>query len=147
MTPYKEILSADRVANLRKLAAKLLTVPESQFDMDRFSYNPGESGMDSSCTVHQCGTIGCAVGWGPAAGVEAKDWDQDWWDYGHRVFISADESEAWDWCFSAGWSLTDNSPAGAARRILYLLDAGLPDDLYEQMEGDAPRCYDEVAAE
>ena len=139
MTPYKDEISTEREANLRKLAAKLLAVSESEFDMAFFSDN------DEPCDPVRCGTVGCAVGWGPAAGIEASVNDDNWWNYSYRVFVPSDDVEAWDWCFDADWASVDNTPSGAALRILYLLDKGLPEDSYEQMYGSEPLCYREVA--
>jgi hypothetical protein len=86
-----------------------------------------------------CGTVACAVGHGPAAGIPAK-LEEEWWtDYARRVFeLKGCEN---DWCFAGLWVNVDNTPHGAAKRIRYLLDHGLPEDAEYQMYGDAPYLF------
>lgn len=36
-------------------------------------------------------------------------------------------SVIYDWLFSDGWLDYDNAPEGAAKRILYMLEHGVPD--------------------
>ena len=50
-------------------------------------------------------------------------------------------SKEWDWCFSSRWADIDNTPTGAALRIEWLLNHGLPKDWRKQMVGEAPLCY------
>jgi hypothetical protein len=88
---------------------------------------------------HGCGTVACAVGHGPAAGLlftpeeittisyydynnigdyvtaEAPNWNR----YSERFVASRGDSD-WEWCFGAGWSLYDNHHWGAAARLRYL---------------------------
>ena len=78
-----------------------------------------------------CGTVACAIGHGPAAGISINSDDSDWYEYSHR-FINNDISDIanvmWDWCFSSNWENYDNTAHGAAKRILYLLKHGLPSE-------------------
>lgn len=85
-----------------------------EFDMERFA--DGESYLAT-----KCGTAGCAVGWGPFAGI-AKQSGEEWQDYSERCFIP--DSLEWFWCFDADWAGADNTRKGAAKRIQYLLDNG-----------------------
>ena len=117
-------------ANLARLADYLETVPQSAFDMESF-----EEETD-------CGTVACAVGHGPAAGFP-KPVLEAWTSYSSREF--APDSPAWDWCFFGRWSETDNTPQGAAARIRYMLEHGVPENYEEQMCGDEPLSYEVTA--
>lgn len=103
--------------NLLKLANYLEGPLVAKFDMSTYdSYY----GVLSSTN---CGTVGCALGHGPYAGIE-KDYDDSWGEY---CDINFDLSKSeWSWCFDSLWSLIDNTPIGASKRIKYLLSNGLP---------------------
>jgi hypothetical protein len=122
----------ERRANLVKLARFLFTeIPQERFDMGDFAsdFDPPQ--------LHSCGAVGCAVGWGPAAGVEllkseiiqssesepCVDCYIDWYQYADRAFGG---DRLYDWCFNAGWRPYDNTPSGAAKRILWALTNGIP---------------------
>ena len=47
----------------------------------------------------------------------------------------------WHWCFSPLWVDVDNTPTGAAARIRYLVEHGLPENWRMQMHGEEPICY------
>jgi hypothetical protein len=111
--------------NLQKLATFLAygKLPkEVEFDMSAYAEDP----WSKRDTI--CGTVGCAAGMGPFAGIKKKR-VEDWDDYCGRVFLES-ASREWDWCFGSSWQDIDNTPKGAARRIQYLLDKGVPDDFY-----------------
>ena len=99
---------------------------KADFDMENFT----PRGNEYSATT--CGSVGCAVGHGPYAGIEKFDYE-DWHQYQDRVF-ELDEDN-WLWCFSSGWELVDNTPEGAAERIDYMLQNGVPDNWEEQLHG------------
>lgn len=107
------------------------------FDMRQFSDETSET---------DCGAVGCAVGHGPYAGLP-KYSAESWLEYAARVFgldvYKKEREAAWDWCFHGSWQQRDNSPRGAAQRILYLLHHGLPVDADLQRLGTAPLCYTE----
>ena len=106
--------------SLVKLANYLLEgAQRAAFDM---SYFHTPDGKDEYVT--DCGTAGCAVGHGPYAGIP-KHANEGWWDYSYRAF-GVTEGRAWDWCFSGHWHHYDNTPRGAARRILCLVENGAP---------------------
>jgi len=132
-------LSDKHEANLRKLAAYLLVAGnlKAKFTMGTFS---DMKEPDTEAT--DCGAVGCAVGHGPYAGIEKLP-GEDWSFYSDRVFGLDDiEFEAeWEWCFCSRWSERDDTPQGAAKRILWLLDKGLPEDHDEQKCGEADLCY------
>lgn len=119
--------------NLKKLADYLLSGElKAKFDMRIYD--------DASIGYHTtCGTIGCAAGHGPYAGCGLKIPYEAWYEYIIRVFdIGFDELE---WCFAAKWICVDNTPEGAAKRILYMIEKGVPYDWEKQMGGEVPLCY------
>lgn len=133
-------LSQEHEENLRKLADYLLSDNlEAEFSMDKFDGFGSYSG-DSMKTI--CGTIGCAVGHGPYAGIE-KISGESWYNYSIRQFGLKDGGHPlyWQWCFAEMWVNLDNSPQGAAKRILWLLDKGLPDNAGDQACKKVPLCY------
>ena len=128
----------EKKQNLIKLANYLLNLPDDyeEFDMSYFCYNPVvETVFDPAVITLSkgCGAVACAVGHAPSAGIPAFK-NENWWDYSSRVLIDSD-SLAWTWCFSGDWNGIDNTPKGAAKRILYLLDKGVPDNWWEQIKG------------
>lgn len=136
-----DLISPQQEANLRKLAAYLLTLPADYPDFEMSDFT-GDGSAPQRVT---CGTAACAVGHGPAAGFKAKR-GEDWGPYSERLFISQSFSEAWQWCFSGLWSRADNTVHGASARISWLLDNGLPKDADEQRWGEKPICYLPVQA-
>jgi len=104
-------------ANLAKLSAYLRGPLKAQFDMSRYWQED------------ECGSVGCAVGHGPLAGIVRRDLET-WFRYAPRAFGASHEDacKVRDWCFSAFWALKDNTPDGAADRIDYMLKNGIPDE-------------------
>lgn len=123
-----------KVKNLQKLASYLLNDSlKAEFDMRFFS----KSGYVKDVMFYgvaeiDCGSVGCAVGHGPYAGIEKLKYES-WSSYSSRVFgLNGDD---FDWCFSELWEYVDNSPVGAAKRINILIESGLPFDWALQMKG------------
>lgn len=143
--PVAELeLTEEQVGNLRKLSAYLLTLPVDypKFAMSSFTSGDDGGGGDT-VRVPECGTAACAAGHGPTAGVDPEP-GETWAGYSYRAFI--DYGDGWDWLFSACWAEVDNSAHGAAARIDYLLAHGLPDNYWNQMVGDEPISYRELAS-
>lgn len=165
MSELKNFTRAQK-ANLKKLATYLEALPEdyTHFDMEGFTsldaedeakYARENGGLDK----YPCGTVACAVGHGPSAGVpfrKGKDFytgifrfcqdtpEPDWDVYSTR-FAPAD-TQVWIFLFGCVWSGIDNTHRGAAARIRYILDgnslpAALNDYAYLDCTGE-----DEVAA-
>jgi hypothetical protein len=128
--------------NLEKLAAYLEKLPEdyTHFDMSVFFQRGDFTRTYVDATLAgDCGTVACAVGHGPVAGIILATESSGWTDYGEKAFeLVFDE---WDWCFSSGWASVDNTPHGAAKRIRQLLDHGLPDNSRKQNWGEAPYMF------
>ncbi|BAK64857.1 hypothetical protein SLG_01820 [Sphingobium sp. SYK-6] len=146
ITPFQQ-------ANLRRHAAYLLSLPAGYeaFDMRRITSEGARGESRAPAYLPAEGIVCCAIGHGPRAGF-APDGTENWYRYSCRYFIDAgagywsddEESparEAWLWCFDTLWAASDNSSEGAARRILWLLDHGLPPLAEAQREGLAPLCY------
>lgn len=140
-------LTRSQRRNLAKLATYLESLPRRyrHFEMSDFT---GLNADDPSILkyaqhnggIASCGTVACAVGHGPAAGILFRReeirfdmWDQvyraDWWTYGTR--FAPDEDGHFDWAFGGDWSGVDNHHWGAAARIRYLLKHGGPPNGFE----------------
>jgi hypothetical protein len=125
--------------NLLKLAAYLETLPDDyeQFNMHVFmALRVEDAGLydrqwivvdpDEVKRPH-CGTVACAVGHGPSAGIRVYG-DQSWRSYADRVFGPMDD-DTFGYMFGPSWSRTDNTPKGAAARIRTYVTLGhTPDD-------------------
>lgn len=107
--------------NLQTLATYLAYAekpPEVRFDMETFS---DDEHRCSDSTV--CGTVGCAAGFGPFAGIPKLP-EELWTQYTERQF--GVDAREFDWCFIASWKQVDNTPEGAAKRIQRMLNTGVP---------------------
>lgn len=125
-------LSQEHEDNLRKLAAYLLAGElKVEFNMRDFTDRARKFLPQKEAT--ECGSIGCAVGHGPFAGIP-KTKEETWFEYSYPVFGLFNDNY-WEWCFSDEWEEKDNSPAGAAKRMLFLLEKGLPKDSNLKMSG------------
>lgn len=125
-------LTEENKSNLKKLADYLSALPEeySHFDMETFyrriiidhyeKYN--FKNFDDGTYLNECGTVACALGHGPAAGIEVGD-STNWYAYGLK-FIEENSSneQVWGFLFSVEWVKIDNTPQGAAKRIYWILD-------------------------
>jgi len=113
--------------NLLTLARYLWDLPQLWFDMEFFQ------------KTDSCHTIGCALGHGPSAGILKLE-GEEWLAYGNRAFNGRD-CDGYFWIFRGTWGDVDNTPRGAAKRILCLLRHGLPQDWEDQNAGLAPLSY------
>ena len=127
--------------NLRRLAVYLRALPEGyeHFDMKRYRSDYEAA----SAKPLGCGTVACAVGHAPFALPDCPILPGMTWG-GYSSAYLTDERDAWRWCFNYWWVDTDNTAKGAADRIDWLLNRGLPKDWNEQMWGHAPLCYREA---
>lgn len=135
-------ITDDQRINLAKLATFLEANARgvaARFDMELFNQGSELPSDRFEQSVSNCGTAGCAVGWGPNAGVMPMPLE-DWIDYSGRAFAWVYSNE-WDYMFSDDWARTDNTPAGAAARIRLILDKGLPEFWAAEMHGNAPLSY------
>lgn len=142
---------SDARANLKVLAKYLASLPTDykRFTMGEFYIRPYHdfasplNKLDDPERV-SCGTVACAVGHAPSAGIPVIDEDKTWTGYAFRALVpdsDADGVDAFLWMFGAGWENTDNTPRGAAKRIKYYLEHGIPSNATAQAKGKAPLCY------
>lgn len=117
--------------NLQKLATYLYYGNGSQgvkFDMGQFTepdskFYPGVPGVGET----HCSTAGCAVGFAPFAGIR-KFKAESFYDYSLRTLTN--DAEEWKWCFNQRWADIHGTRKGAAKRIQYFLDNGLPENFW-----------------
>lgn len=116
---------------------------KAEFDMQHFCEHSCQPGSESrrlwNVTTH-CGSVGCAVGHATLC-VEPKRPTEDWAGYMHRVLGIRDWTAQEEWLFHGGWADVDNTAEGAAARIDWFLNFGVPDDAQGQLLGRAPLCY------
>jgi hypothetical protein len=129
--------------NLISIARYLPTIRQENFDMLKF-----RTGDKSS---HECNSIGCVIGHctilddyeniprTPTGQINFQLWSEKY--TGLPI-----DSEEWAWCFSEQWAHwgTDNTPIGAAKRIIWLITEGLPENWREQITGEDPLCYTNI---
>jgi hypothetical protein len=127
--------------NLGKLASYLEGLPEDYQHFEMASWTgdaDGEAIVNYALHnggVPSCGTVACAVGHGPAAGILVPEKmicpayaaiglprRVNWWSY--SALFARDDSPEFEWLFSGRWSDVDNTPHGAAARIRYVLQHG-----------------------
>jgi hypothetical protein len=82
------------------------------------------------------------LAYGPLAGVVPKAGD-DWRSYSARSFCIQYEQPFICWLQAAPWKETEGSAVGAALRIAYVLDYGVPHDYAEIAAGTAGTDYDD----
>jgi hypothetical protein len=123
-----EIPNEQQQKNLRTLSNYLfLGNLKAEFDMSVFSENMSQFSEhnEDGQGEKDCGSVGCAVGHGPYAGIPKKP-EEDWIDYTKRAF-GAKEEKIFDHLFGEEWEEYDNTPEGAGQRIhafLYQLEKG-----------------------
>lgn len=133
------------IENFKKLADYLLSLPEDycHFDMI-FYYQVTNNEINNTFRPIEvpfepgCGCVACALGHGPAVGIIPNE-DISWEAYCDIYFT--DEDAVWRWCFSGLWEIQDNTPQGAGKRILWMLEHGVPENFHQQMKALAPLCY------
>lgn len=131
-------------ANLLQLANYLDSLPPdySHFDMKFWLDHRGECDIDTEELMirsskeyfENCGTVACAAGHGPAAGIpflESEHWYANiWWsDYIYRAFgvmvvPQGLTTTLGNFMFGGDWKYRDNTHYGAAARIRYFLNTG-----------------------
>jgi hypothetical protein len=133
-------LSAFQRDNLIKLLAHLMSLPDDYKYLDMRHYQAvvtDKRELVESVDVQnpkmpgECGTVACAVGHGPAAGVPVTSKDRGWYAYAERCFVGTSH-DSYDFyvnfvfIFDGDWSGIDNSVKGVCARIGYFLTEGLP---------------------
>ncbi len=107
------------------------TISQEKFSMVQF--------RDERDNVrHECNSIGCVIGHctvldKPENIPYRTDGELDFYAWSEKFTGIEFMSPVWDWCFSGDWGEVDNTTEGAAKRIEYLLEKGLPDEFEETM--------------
>jgi hypothetical protein len=116
-------VTVEQRANLAKLAAYLEENASTlNFDMQDYMLNPVTNSPLKLHERHPCGSVGCAIGHGPAAGIPILNNQEDWDDYANDSFGS--DVKLWDGLFNHSWAYINNTPLGAANRIRKFLNTG-----------------------
>lgn len=145
-------------SNLLLLADYLEKVPQEEFNMLWYRGRYDEYNCFIKVylikDINNCGTAGCALGHSIVSKIkELEVTDEDYSidelsqrylnfeKYSDRVFnIPMKESE-WEYLFSGEWSMRDNTPLGASKRIRYVVEKGLPEDWYDEITGETELSY------
>lgn len=150
MASYINIISRDKLSDINyeldtkyKTIAELLNnIPDGYGGIVDFIHSHGTAKDVWNVTkrdYNSCGTVACALGHGPAAGITPKvttSWfDTSWGQYGSEEFGVDDSSAAWYWLFGPDWEKADNTPQGAAARINLYIVNGVPEDYMEYYTG------------
>ena len=141
-------ITAEQRSNLERLADYLSALPDTcgKFDMATYcegAVNAYDAVEAAEALAASCDTVACAAGHGPSAGVAAED-GEAWDTYVGRAFGADDrEDKLYIWIFAPEWEVIDNTANGAAARIRYFLEHGLPENYHQQWQGEAPLCYED----
>ena len=126
--------------NLQLMADHLKT------NVNQENFHMGTYRGDDDFSNPECGSAGCTVGTCTVLDVENvinnftnPDGEIEFW--GWSVDFTGIYRVEWEWCFGYAWSKTDNTPTGAALRIEWLLNNGLPENWKNQMYGREELCY------
>lgn len=130
-----------QISNFKALADYLDTgITEYGFDMGVWM------------EVTDCGTVACAGGHAPFVlgfkhrfngdEIEVDGYGKDWGCFLQHHFSSGFFSNNFSWVFDGVWYEVDNTARGAAARIYYMLENGIPENFEEQMTGLAPLSYE-----
>lgn len=102
---------------------------------------------------YTCRSSACAIGFGPLLVGERKNCEFSHWEkYSDRVFGQTAWSDLGFWMFASTWADVDNTPKGAAARILYALEYGVPYSNYDysvmkEYQADAYKQFDRLLKE
>lgn len=110
--------------NLVRMANYLWNLPQESFGMNIYLKNVG--GIEIGPDEHECGSIGCVIGHSIyLQDIEGKKGDYLWVDVATSIFGEDNFSDGYGrFIFSSDWELEDNTPQGAARRIIHVLTGG-----------------------
>lgn len=143
--------------NLEKLAAHLEKKPSLwwrllrvKFSMRHYAKNvklnayreltPEELLEAKRCPRHYCGTVVCVLGEAALLFPEAVT-EVSFGGVGRVLFGVHGFTETWIWLFDSDWEVVDDTREGAASRIRWYLEHGVPSNWRQQMSGAEPLCY------
>lgn len=152
MEHLKVELTEEVIGNYKKLSALLKESKPKKFDMstyaktfeEGYSYEAGVELEPWEVYKNQgCDTAGCALGWAVFYGIGVVGGDWGWGSYYTANFAGEGEyvgryydDPTFVWCFDPLWEGVDNTPQGAAARIDYMLEHGIPWDYVRQSNGN-----------
>lgn len=125
------MIKPEHKANLTRLAEYLAQLPDDyeKFSMkaycstnDEYGYiEDDDFGPDLAAAIlaNECGTVACALGHGPSAGITPTEDDNCWESYSENRFGLFWMSDGWAHCFGVEWAQDPetNTPKAAAERI------------------------------
>lgn len=132
-----------KLDNLLKMADYIENVPEHKFSMIQY--------RSQSKDKHNCETVGCILGHCtilddfnniPLSGLYGTI-DFESWCFIFTGISVVRHINMWQYLFSAEWAKTDNTPKGSAKRIIYFVKNGLPENWVAQMTGKEPLSYNQ----
>lgn len=142
-------LSREQQENFVVLGRHLVMLVAEGALYERAEFDVGETALDlmtgdalapDQVSTHEgplvCGVLGHAV----RAGLKALP-GEDWAAYQLRVLGVVSDSPLEDWLTSVFWRRTDGSAEGAAMRLMYVLDYGVPGDWEQILHGQAASDY------
>jgi len=96
-------------------------VTQETFDMEYYRKNKDGVEVEFS-SIHDCGTVGCLMGWAPfVEGLEFNE-TRTWTDYVSQKFGFNHDTDheyvyVFEFLFASGWKYFDNTPEGALARL------------------------------
>ena len=96
-------------------------VTQETFDMDSYRINKDGSSATFR-SIHDCGTVGCFLGWAPfIKGLERTD-APGWSAYSYEKFRfpygrNLEFDDVFQFLFASNWKFFDNTPEGALARL------------------------------
>lgn len=113
-------------------------VPQERFDISDW--------REGQLHTPECDSVGCAVG--HLTAIDAENVNNNYkmfdevimfkvWSMGYFGL----DAKKWNWCFASDWYEVDNTVKGAAARMRYLANNGLPYNWAEIMCGEEPVNY------
>ncbi len=116
-------LTKAQAKNLEKLRKYLNGELKAGFNMKIYCEKQ-QNGLSGSQDTN-CGTVGCAVGHGPYAGIPKRK-SEGWKKYEERVFGTGKTYHADKFLFGFYWYNCDNTKQGVVNRINYAIEHGVP---------------------
>lgn len=142
---------------LLKVADFIEKLPQEKFHMGKYRCNKNHNWLRNNSGSFQyefdrnnCGTVGCILGWCPfIEGLEPMLSDYEkmrgfpfWERYSDRIFDFTTQDDIWDYLFHSDWELVDDTPIGAAKRLRYIVEFGLPETWETELKGDSLLSYE-----